>query len=195
MINLLPPEEKRELAASRTNTLLLRYSVLTLGVVILLVLEVIGMNLVVDLGSAQNQAIIQENERQTASYSDIKKEADQFTSDLKIAKTILSKQFSYTTLMFTVANSLPEGSVLESLSIDPSSFGTKTSLIVRTDSAQKAISVKTALQEAKVNKTVPLFTSVSFQSVTDTREEDSPPPKYPFTAQYNVIYSKDALTQ
>ena len=109
MINLLPPEEKRLLAAARTNTLLLRYSMLTLSVVCLLVLEVIGMNLVVDASSVQNKAIIAENEKKTADYSKEKKQADQFTADLKIAKSILSKQISYTTLIFTVANCLPQG--------------------------------------------------------------------------------------
>ena len=198
MINLLPPEEKRLLAAARTNTLLLRYSMLTLSVVCLLVLEVIGMNLVVDASSVQNKAIIAENEKKTADYSKEKKQADQFTADLKIAKSILSKQISYTTLIFTVANCLPQGSTLESLSIDPTSFGTSTILAVRTDTAEKAIAVKTALQNVKVNNTVPLFTSVSFKSVIDSRDAgnvSASAVNYPFTVQFDVIYSKDALTQ
>lgn len=198
MINLLPPEEKRQLAAARSNTLLLRYSVLTFSIVCLLVLEVIGMNFVVDASSVQNNATIAENEKKTAGYSEEKKEADQFASDLKIARTILGKQISYTDLIFTVANSLPQGSILESLSIDPASFGTSTSLAVRTDTATKAIEVKTALQNVKINEKVPLFTSVSFMSVIDSRDSggsSTSSTSYPFTAQFNVVYSKDALIQ
>jgi hypothetical protein len=66
MINLLPPDDKKQLAAARTNTLLARYSVLLSIIVVFLALEVVGMYLVVDAGTAQNESIIAENEKKTA---------------------------------------------------------------------------------------------------------------------------------
>ena len=40
MINLLPPEEKRQLRAARTNTLLLRYNLSLVGAVVFLGLAI-----------------------------------------------------------------------------------------------------------------------------------------------------------
>lgn len=192
MINLLPPNDKKQLAAARTNTLLARYSVLLAVIVAFLALEVVGMYFVVDAGTAQSQATINENGQKTSSYSSTKQQAEVFTSNLATAKYILDKQAPYTTLIFTLAGSLPSGSVLDTVSLDPATFGTPIALTVKTKSYDKSIEVKTALQNAKVNGTVPLFSSVSFQSVAASEGESTP---YKYTAVFNVIYSKEALTQ
>lgn len=191
MINLLPPDEKRQLVASRTNSLLLRYSILLSVFVAVLAVEIVGMSFVVDLGKSQNETVIQENEAKTASYANIKQQTEAFRSNLATAKYILDKQVPYTTLIFSLANSLPPGATIDVLSIDPAAFGTPTTLTVSTTSYQKAIDVKNSLQNAKVNGTTPLFTSVSFQSVTASESTSN----YPFAAVYNITYSKAALTQ
>lgn len=192
MINLLPPEEKRQLAAARTNTLLARYSVLTAIIVGLLALEIVGMYFFVDAGTAQNEATIQENEQKTASFSDTKRESEAFTANLATAKYILGKQVPYTSLIFALAGSLPEGSVIDTVALDPATFGTPTTLTVKTTSYNKAISVKTSLQDAKFNKSTPLFSSVSFQSVSSSEDTTTP---YRYTAIFNVTYSKELLSQ
>ncbi len=190
MINLLPPDDKKQLNAARTNSLLLRYSVLLGMFVVLLAVEVVGMTFAVDLGKSQNEAVIADNEQKTASYAATKLKAEEFRSNLATAKYILDKQVPYTALIFALAGSLPEGAVINTLSIDPASFGTPTTITVNTTSYQKAIDVKTALQNATVGESTPLFTSVSFQSVASSESAGS----YPFTAIYNITYSKAALT-
>ena len=156
-----------------------------------LVLEVVGMNFAVDIGTAQNQAVIKENEEKTASYNDVKKQAETFATNLQTAKYILNKQIPYNTLIFTVANTLPSGATIDTLSIDPATFGTPTTMVVRVTSYDKAVEVKAALQNAKVNNTTPLFTSASFLSIVAAEAGA----KYPYNATYNVTYSKAALTQ
>ena len=191
MIILLPPDDKKQLVASRTNSLLLRYSILLSVFVAALAIEIVGMSFVVNLGKSQNETIIQENEAKTVGYTATRQKAEAFRSNLATAKYILDKQVPYTTLIFSLANSLPSGAVIDTLSIDPATFGTPTMLTVNTTSYQKAIDVKNSLQNAKVNTTTPLFTSVSFQSVTASESASD----YPFTAVYNITYSKAALTQ
>lgn len=191
MINLLPPDDKKQLVASRTNSLLLRYSILLGVFVVVLAIEIVGMTFVVDLGKSQNEAVIQENEVKTAGYAATRQKAEAFRSNLATAKYILDKQVPYTTLIFALAGSLPAGAVIDTLSIDPAAFGTPTTLTVNTTSYQKAIDVKNSLQNAKVNDTTPLFTSVSFQSVTASESASN----YPYTAVYNITYSKAALAQ
>ena len=77
---------------------------------------------------------------------------------------------------------LPSDAVFEKLTIDPNTFGTSTTLLVRTTSYARSVDVKTNLQNSGI------FSDVNFQSVvqgTDTT--------YPYTATYNVTYSKDLL--
>lgn len=190
MINLMPPNDRRQLAAARTNTLLLRYSVLLGAVIGILVIELIAMFVVVNMEKGQNEATIRDNQAKTASYAAVEQQAASFRTNLSTASYILGKQISYTSLILALANSLPSGSVISQLSLDPSSFGTPTTLNVTTTSYQRAIDVKTALQNAKINSSLPLFSSVSFQSVSTTGGTSA----YPFTAVYNVTYSKAALS-
>lgn len=191
MINLMPPNDRRQLAAARTNTLLLRYTLLSVFVIALLAVEMVGAYFVVNMSKAHDEQTISDNEQKTASYTAVKQQADAFRSNLATAKYILDRQVSYTTLMMGLANSLPSGAVIDKLSIDPSTFGTPTTLSVKTSSYDRAIEVKTALQNAKINNT-PLFTSVSFQSVAEQPDAKG---SYPITAVYNLTYSKAVLSQ
>jgi Tfp pilus assembly protein PilN len=190
MINLLPAEDQRQLAAARSNTLLLRYTILLSVFVIMLVIEILAVYVVVNIGKAQNEKTISENNSKAAGYASIKQQADTFKTNLATAKYILDKQVPYTTLMLALSQSLPSGSVIDKIAIDPATFGTPSTLSVKTTSYDKAIAVKTSLQNAKVGDTA-LFTSVSFDSVSSGDGQT----KYPFTAIYNVTYSKAALAQ
>ncbi len=191
MINLMPFEDRRQLAAARTNTLLLRYVILMGMFIAFLAIEMVAVYFIVSAGKANNELVIQENEAKTVEFTDVKQQATLFRSNLATAKYILGKQVPYTTLMLTLANNLPEGAFLEKLSIDPATFDTPTTLSVKTTSYDRAVQVKTALQNAKVND-VPLFSSVSFQSVSNSEGDKT---SHPYTAIYNVTYSKKVLTQ
>lgn len=190
MINLLPPEYMRQLGAARTNSLLLRYSVLMTLVVAFLALEAVGMYFVVDAGTAQNQATISENAKKTTAFAATKKEAASFTANLSTAKYILGKQVPYTKILLIVAQSMPAGAVVDSISVDPATFGTPASLSVQAKTYNEVIETKTLLQKAQFNEKTPLFTAVSLQSVTTDKTADA---HYPIIAQFNVTYSKDIL--
>ncbi len=182
MINLLPHEDKRQLAAARSNTLLLRYTILFGLLVVLLMVEIAGSFLVLSTEKTRNEQAIQENEKNTASYNATKASAATFATNLSTAKYILDQQVPYTAIILKLAAALPEGSALDKISIDPTTFGTPTTLTVQTISYPKAVEIKSSLQQSG------LFSEVSFQSVTE-----GPAKKYPFTATYNVTYSKDLL--
>ena len=154
-------------------------------------MEIAGMYFIVDLGKQQSEITIQDNEAKTVGYAATRQKTEAFRSNLATAKYILDKQVPYTNLIFSLAKGLPSGAVINTLSIDPVTFGTPTTLIVNTTSYQKAIDVKNSLQNAKVNDKTPLFSSVSFQSVTVSDSTSS----YPYTATYNITYSKAALAR
>jgi hypothetical protein len=188
MINLLPPADKKQLTAARTNTLLLRYVVLMGAFIVILSIEILAVIFLVSAEKSRNESVIADNTAKTAEYSATKQQADLFRTNLATAKYILGKQVPYTTLIMGLANNLPDGSAVDQLTIDPATFGTSTTLTIKTVSYEKSIEVKNALTNAKINGK-PLFTSVSFQSVATSEAASN----YPLTALYNVTYSKDIL--
>lgn len=189
MINLIPPQDRSQLAAARTNSLLLRYVIL-LGIFIgILILEIGAVYVVMSTDKARNEAIIAENIAKTAEYEPTRRQAETFRSNLATAKYILDKRIPYTTLILTLANNLPNGAIIDSLSLNPQSFGTPTNLTVKATTYQKTIEVKSALQNIKVGDK-PLFTAVSFSSLTETEQ---PTDAYRYTATLDVTYSKEVL--
>lgn len=191
MINLLAPEDRRQLSAARTNSLLLRYTILLSIVIGVLVIEMVGTAIFLNLEKARNEAIVADNETKTASYASVKQQAEEFQGNLATAKYILGKQIPYTTLILTLANNLPSNAVLDKLTIDPATFGESSTLTVQTVSYKRAVDVKTALQDIKVND-VPLFDSVSFSSITASTDKTA---KYEYTAVYQVVYAQEVLKQ
>lgn len=185
MINLLSPDDRRQLTAARTNTLLLRYNIL-LGLVIgILIVEMVGIYVVLGIDKARNEAVIQDNETKTQAYNSTKLAATQFKSDLTTAKYILGNQVPYTKLITTIANLLPSDAVLDTLALNPTTFGTPTQMTIHTKSYQSAIDVKQRLQSSDQK----IFSDVSFQSVNQDSGANS---DHPYTAVYNVTISKEA---
>lgn len=183
MINLLSPDDRRQLSAARTNTLLLRYNILFGLVIGVLIIEMIGIYVVLSVDRARNEAVIQDNNAKTQAYTSTKIAATQFKSDLTTAKYILDNQIPYTNLITTIANILPADAVLDTLALNPTTFGSPTQMTIHTKSYQSAIDVKQDLQASKI------FTDVNFQSVN---QEGGSNKDYPYTAVYNVTFSKGA---
>lgn len=184
MINLLSLEDQRQLRAARTNSLLLRYVVL-LGIILLfLIVEMGGAYFVLSNTNSASQQQIDSNNAKTASYADTKLKFTNFSRDLSTAKYILGQQVPYTTILLKLAATLPENTTLDSIEINPATFGTPSTLTVNTGSYEQAVNVKTTFQQSDI------FTDVNFVSLARV---DNTPPR--FIATYNVTYSKGLLKQ
>lgn len=182
MINLLAPDDRRQLAAARTNSLLLRYVILLGIFIVVLVAELGGAYLMLTTTKATDQATIDSNAQGTLSFAQTKNDLANFNADLATAKYILGQQVPYTTIILRLAAALPADATLDRVTIDPTTFGTSTLLTVHTVSYPKAIEVKSSLQASGI------FSDVSFQSISEHSDG-----KYPYTASYNVTYSKGLL--
>lgn len=180
MINLLPPDEKRQLRAARTNTLLARYNIILLAALAFLGLAIGVVYIYLTTTKAGADATVNENSAQSAQYSSVVSEADQFRSNLTIAKQILDRETTYTKVLINTAQVLPEGVVLESLTLDDQTFGTETTLIASARDYDRALAFKDALQNS------PYFTDAHFQSVDDTSSGD-----YPLAISLNVTISPE----
>lgn len=181
MINLLPPEEKRQLRAARSNTLLLRYNIFLMGAVVFLGLAIGVTYVYLSSTKANAEAVISENRARVASFADIQTQADTFKANLATAKQILDNEVIYTKVMLAISALMPSGTILDKLSLDSQTFGTETTLIARTTSYENALRLKESFEKS------PLFANVHFQSINSGGQ-----PPYPLTVNLNVTIKKDA---
>jgi len=180
MINLLPPEEKRQLRAARTNTLLARYNIILLVAVVFLGLAIGVVYLYLTNTKASADQTVRENTSQTSQYAGVLTEAQQFRSNLTIAKQILDREVAYTQVLINIAQVIPEGVVLESLVLDSETFGTETVLNASARDYGRALAFKDALQKSDY------FTEAHFQNVDDIGTGD-----YPLTITMAVTISQE----
>lgn len=184
MINLLPPEEKRQLRAARSNTLLLRYNIFLLGSVAFIGVAVGITFIYLTSTKAGAEQAIQSNATKVSQYATIEKEADQFRKNLATAKQILAGEVTYSNVILEIAHLLPGGAVLQTLNLDASTFGTETSLVAQVSNYDTAIALKNSFQKSS------LFSDVHFQSIAANSGEEAT--RYPITVNLSVTFKKDA---
>lgn len=183
MINLLPPEHKRDIRAARTNTLLIRYNLLLVGVLAFLLLAIGVVYVYLSNSKASADMTIKENKEAVAGFAATEQEAQTFRQNLATAKEILDREVNYTDVILNISRALPSGSILTNLSLDASSFGKETTLAAQVKSYDKAIALKDALSQSG------LFTDVHFQSITSSSNAD-----YPITVNLFVTFKKEAAS-
>lgn len=182
MINLLPPEEKRQIRAARTNTLLIRYNFLLVGVMVFTAIAIAAVFFYLNSAKTAAQTTINGNQLKASGYADVEKNATEFRSNLATAKQILDREVTYTKVILDIAHAMPGGTVLESLNLDASTFGTPMTLAAKAKGYNEAIALKDALQKS------PVFSDVHFESIVI----DDTNATYPITANLNVTIKKDA---
>lgn len=163
MVNLLPPETKRQLRAARTNVILYRYCLLILATAVLL-----GGVFAVGFWSDINDRRIADQskaETQAASvpYAKTKAAAEAFASDLTAARTILGSNTSFSKLVFDIAAIVPPGVVLNNLTL-----GTTAKADTPIDISGRASSYAAAVMLKNSLETSPIFEKVNIVNVSQT---------------------------
>jgi Tfp pilus assembly protein PilN len=184
MINLLPPVEKRELRAGRTNALLIRYNI-ALIIALVFLFAAIGVVFVyLNNTKATAETTIEDNKAKVAGFAAVQSQATQFRSNLATAKQILDKEVTYTKVILDIAQMLPQGVVLQNLNLDSATFGTETTLVAQAASYDRALALKASMEKSS------LFTNVHFASITAGGTGS-----YPLTVNMSVTIKKEAAKQ
>lgn len=181
MINLLSPEDKRQIRAARSNTLLLRYNLFSFGALIFLIAAIAVTFLYLSTVKSQAEQTIADSQARVSAYAEVKNEAEQFRSNLTTAKQILDSEVNYTNVVIEISQLLPKGVILQQLNLDASTFGTPTTLAVQAKSYDAALSIKDTFQSS------PLFSDVHFRSITTAEGSD-----YPYTVTLGITFDKEA---
>ena len=184
MINLLPRDEKRQLYAARTNTLLIRYTIALVAATAFAGLAMGMVYFYLSTTMATSRQTISDNETKATGYAAIQSEASVFRSNLAVAKQILDAEVAYTKVATAIAGLMPAGTILDKLNLDSTTFGTPTTLTAQAKSYDSALALKDAFQKSS------LFSDVHFQSITTGGAGESR--GYPYTVNLNVIIKKEA---
>ncbi len=181
MINLLPPVDKRQIKAGRSNTLLVRYNFFLLGALgfLLVALTFVYFYLVNTKTSAEK--VIEENQSKAVGFKQVEQEANEFKSNLVVAKQILDKEVIYTKVALDIAALMPKGVILDSLRLDAKTFGTETTLGARAKNLDDTIALKNSFQNS------PLFSNVHFESITTVEDGNA----YPLAVSLNITIKKE----
>jgi Tfp pilus assembly protein PilN len=182
MINLLPTEEKRQLRAARSNTLLIRYNFFLIGTVAFMGLAVAVTYLYLNTTEASAQRTIQTNASRVTQYASIEAQAQQFKLHLATAKQILDNEVTYSNVILEIAQLIPSGVILQNLSLDSQTFGSATTLIAEAKDYTSALALKESFSKS------PLFSDVHFQSITSGNAQGD----YPITVNLDVTIQKGA---
>lgn len=185
MINLLPPQEKKQISAGRVNVLLRRYCIITLLLLVLLAIVIAGFYLLLTNNKSSAQDSIDSNNARLAEYHSAQKDVEAFKSNLAIAKSILGNEIHYSEVITKIANTLPQGVVLQSLNLDSSTFGKPMSLNALAKTNNDALRLKSSLEKSN------LFQNVYLESVTASPAGDAG--SYPVAISINVTLKPEVI--
>lgn len=186
MINLLPPETKKDRYYGRKNVVLLKWISLSLVLFIMLIASIgIGLGI---MNRAISNANINKQVLATSISDDKLNETEQsyneFLNNVKTVTQILSKQVLYSSLLQQIGKVTPPGANLNSVSI--SSTDNALNLNFTINSPDIAPILQLNLQDQK-NK---LFERADIIQVNCQQKEKT---DNPCTAQLRAEYKKDAM--
>lgn len=181
MINLLAPEEKREIQAARTNILLVRY-ILLLVIAAAFLAASLGVALYyLQTIRANAETTISQNTEKEGTYKNVKSRAESFQNTITNSKAVLDGQIDYSKVILNISRRMPNGSALESLKLDKSSFSSPLSLSVKLKGEEAA-------QRLLSNfKSAPFVTNVTKGAISLSSDKS-----YPYSMQLNITLNKEA---
>ena len=181
MINLLPIDQKHELAAGRTNRVLIRYVVM-LGIVASILLVIFGVMFLFLLSTkATADQRIADGNQKIASLKKSQAEVDEFTNDLKTIKEILDKKVDYSDAAYRIASILPSSTIVPSMQLSVGDIGGAYEISI------KARNIEAIHQAKEAFNNSPYFTNARFDQVTRSTED----PTYPYNVSMTASPTKE----
>lgn len=183
MINLLPDDTKRDIRAARMNVTLLRYNLLTLGGLAGLFLICLFAYIILGVNQSSFISKSTDNSAKAQTFAEVRKQAEEYRSNLTIASKVLNNSVNYTAVIFDITKLLPDGVVLDGINLNAADFGQQTTFSAHAKSYEQAQKLKDNFQKSTV------FSNVFFQSLTDASSDESNS-AYPISIVVSVKLNK-----
>jgi hypothetical protein len=193
MINLLPDDTKKEIRAARMNVVLLRYNIFTLAALALLLVLCLGFYVVLHANQSNAVSTSSDNDAKAQSYASVRTQADDYRTNLTLAKSILDNEVNYTNVIFEITKLLPTGVVLDGITLNASDFGKQTSFTAHAKGYDEAAKLKANFQSSPLFQTVQggkKQSNVFFQSLTDDSQGGSSSTGYPISINISTTLGK-----
>lgn len=190
MINLLPPDNKKDIRAGYANVIIVRYIVLVL-VAFGVLAGIVGVAYVTQANlRVTAQERVDNAAENTGAYETTKQEAETFRTNLATAKQILDKELKYSELIIAIAKALPDNVYLDTLSLDAETLGEPVSLTASAKTIKDAQKLKASFEQNS-----DLFSDVHYESIAPQAQsgEDRSSSAYPIKVSISVTIKKDAL--
>lgn len=136
---------------------------------------------------------LQSQSEQSKAFDAVEKEAESFRKNLTIAKTILSKEISYSDFLITLAGDMPSGAVITNLTLGGTAATTKSGMTLdaRTTSYAKVLELKNKLEESVLLENVSITSATRPDILTGLAGLEA---RYPYEVSYNVKLSKQTTS-
>lgn len=184
MINLLPDDSKKQIRAARSNVILFNYIVIIFLAVIFLFGVFAAVYIVLTNTKVSAENVIKDNRSRTTSYNTVRQQSEVLKQSLSSTKSILDKEVVYSKVLTGIAGAMPTGVVINNLSLTPTTLGSPITLQAYAKTTDDALKLKDSFQKS------PLFSSVSFQSLTPGVA--SVASGYPIGISLSLIINKSA---
>ena len=169
IVNLLPYKSKLQNNAAKANVILVKFTAI-LGLAAIF-LAFASFATWMFLNNMEMDAIANTKTNTTSSktYDSYKAQAQALVASINTGKNILDRQTSYSDIIMGLASYMPAGVVIESLSLDSTTFGTPMSLTLRA----KSINNITRFKDAITNQGSVIFSGYTLQSSTTVQNDTS----------------------
>ncbi len=179
MINLLPYETKQQTRAARTNLILFKdVIILSISVGFLAVACFITYFFI------NNTALISKPTIVNTGSAAIQTESNTIKTNLANAKTVLGQHNYFSRVITQIASAIPNGSIINSLSLNEGSFGTTTNIQLLATTADKVSVLKTNFEAPVASK---YFSD--FKQASTSVSQDSAA-KYPYVTNVSVTINR-----
>lgn len=154
MINLLPYDNKRQINAARQNVVLIKCLTFFTAALIFLALSCIAASSFIKSSNTGTVKTQPESEEASTTLE----QANIIKSNLSLAESIFSQKISYSKIVTSLASALPDGVIMESLSLNKASIGSPIQLIFKAISEAKGQEIKSNFDKS------PLFLNTNIIS-------------------------------
>lgn len=181
MINLMPPEDKKNIRAARANVLLMRYSILTVIIIAASLVLLVGVYYLLINEKNAAEARTNENNQAVANYSDVKARSDNFRSELSQAGQHINGSVHFSALLREVTRLLPSGTSIDQLQLESTDVGQTKSLTVLVLGESQAYQLRDNFASST------FFSGVAFDGVSQNSGATASRYPYTVTLRFTII--------
>ncbi len=202
MINLIPPEKRRELRAMRHNSILVRYALISIVFFAVTIFIHFGTYLLLRQAEVTNTAQSESHLKKAVEYEGVYREAQEYTQNLAAAKALFESSVPYPEALSNLAKTLPSGVIIDTVNLEAGIIDQPGTLTAHAVSYEAAVALKDAFANSTIAKDVSISnvtnTSISTtesnsDSASTSSGEGSAPNNYPIQVTLNITFTRELL--